>query len=147
MNRTGLWTTEDAHSGKVAAIAWQLRSGNGSRRSLALKKNSVAHLVPNARDRRFAKPKLDLRALNAIVEINEQDMTCTAESGVAFSDLVKATLARGLIPLTVPELKTITIGGAVSGCSVESMSYRYGGFHDSCLEYEVLLGSGDIKTY
>jgi len=44
----------------------------------------------------------------------------------------------------VPELKGITVGGAVSGCSIESMSYRYGGFHDTCLEYEIVTGDGRV---
>ena len=44
----------------------------------------------------------------------------------------------------VPELRTITIGGAVSGCSLESMSFQHGGFHDGCLEYEVLTAKGDV---
>jgi FAD/FMN-containing dehydrogenase len=50
------------------------------------------------------------------------------------------------VPLVVPELKTITIGGAVSGCSIESMSYKYGGFHDTCLEYEVITARGEVLT-
>src|SRR2546425_1202368 len=32
------------------------------------------------------------------------------------------------------------------GRSVESMSWRYGGFHDSCLEYEVISGAGEVMT-
>jgi hypothetical protein len=48
------------------------------------------------------------------------------------------------VPRVVPELKTITIGGAVSGCSLESTSFRFGGFHDSCLEYEVITASGEV---
>ncbi|MBP1745009.1 MAG: hypothetical protein H6Q58_1987 [Firmicutes bacterium] len=39
---------------------------------------------------------------------------------------------------------TITIGGAVAGCSIESMSYKFGGFHDNCLEYEVVTAKGDV---
>ena len=73
-------------------------------------------------------------------------MTCIAESGVTFVDLVEATLAHGLVPIVVPELKTITIGGAVAGCSIESMSFRYGGFHDTCLEYEVITANGEVLT-
>ncbi len=49
-----------------------------------------------------------------------------------------------LIPQCVSELKAITIGGAIAGCSVESMSYKYGGFFDSVLELELLTGTGDI---
>jgi FAD/FMN-containing dehydrogenase len=46
----------------------------------------------------------------------------------------------------VPELETITLGGAVSGCSIESTSYKYGGFHDTCLEYEVITSEGEVLT-
>src|SRR4029078_5985313 len=35
---------------------------------------------------------------------------------------------------------------AVAGCSVESMSYLHGGFHDSCTEYEVVTGGGEVMT-
>ena len=33
----------------------------------------------------------------------------------------------------------------VAGCSLESMSYRYGGFHDGCVEYEVVTGAGERR--
>ena len=59
-------------------------------------------------------------------------------------DLVAATLPLGLAPIVVPELKTITIGGAVAGCSIESMSFVHGGFHDTCVEYEVVTAKGDV---
>ena len=72
--------------------------------------------------------------------------TCTAEPGVTFVELVRATLKHSLVPFCVPEQKTITIGGAVAGCSIESMSYKYGGFHDSCLEYEVITAKGEVLT-
>ena len=29
---------------------------------------------------------------------------------------------------------------------MESMSYRYGGLHDSCVEYEVITGTGEVIT-
>jgi FAD/FMN-containing dehydrogenase len=61
-----------------------------------------------------------------------------------FEDLVVATLRYGMVPIVVPELSTITLGGAVSGCSIESMSFRYGGFHDTCVEYEVITARGDV---
>lgn len=62
-----------------------------------------------------------------------------------FPSLFMKLLKQGLIPKLVPELKGIT-RGAVSSCSVESMSFKYGGFHDSCLEYEVISASGEIIT-
>src|SRR5437667_437406 len=34
-------------------------------------------------------------------------------------------------------------GRAVSGCALESMSFQHGGFHDTCLAYEVLTAPGE----
>ncbi len=65
---------------------------------------------------------------------------------MTFVDLVAATIAHGLVPVVVPELKTITVGGAVSGCSLESMSFQRGGFHDTCVEIEVIAATGEILT-
>lgn len=39
---------------------------------------------------------------------------------MTFVDLVAGTLEHVLVPVVVPELETITVGGAVSGCSIES---------------------------
>jgi hypothetical protein len=130
------------HSAKVANVCQQIRERAKHPGLVKLQKGMVSHFVPNPYDTRHKLPKVDISDLNQILEIDDAKMTCVAEPGVTFSDLVKATMEHGLIPYTVPELKGITIGGAVSGCSIESMSYRYGGFHDSCLEYEVIDGRG-----
>jgi len=132
------------HEAKVAAISEQLRNRNPEAGFLSLKKDAVSHMVPNPNDPKHQDRKVDVRGLNQILSIDVGGKTCTAEPGVTFVDLVRETLKHGLIPRLVPELKTITLGGAVSGCSVESMSFKYGGFHDSCLEYEVLSASGEI---
>jgi FAD/FMN-containing dehydrogenase len=82
--------------------------------------------------------------LTGIVSIDPERRVCICEAGVSFSDLTEATLRYGLAPTVVPELRGITVGGAVVGCSVESMSFRYGGFHDSCLSYELVTGTGEL---
>lgn len=132
------------HTEKVANISGQIRELSGKAHAVKLAKKEVSHFVPNPYDKSGKLPKLDIKALNEIIEIDAAKKTCVAEPGVSFGMLVRETLKHGLIPSTVPELKGITIGGAVSGCSVESMSYRLGGFHDSCLEYEAVTGTGDI---
>src|SRR5262249_14025960 len=108
--------------------------------------DAVSHMVPNPTDPKHRDRKVDVRGLTEILEIDVKNKTCTAEPGVTFVALVRETLKVGLIPRLVPELKTITLGGAVSGCSVESMSFKYGGFHDSCLEYEVLSAQGEVLS-
>jgi FAD/FMN-containing dehydrogenase len=61
-----------------------------------------------------------------------------------YEDLVDATLPHSLMPLVVPQLKTITLGGAVAGLGIESTSFRSGLPHESVTEMEILTGSGDI---
>lgn len=137
--------TSAVHERKVREICRQLRTrtGNGH---LSLKKDGVSHFVPNPRDPRHKDKKVNVRGLKEILKIDVKKRICVAEPGVTFARLVAETLKRGLVPMLVPELKTITIGGAVSGCSVESMSFKYGGFHDTCLEYEVITARGEVLT-
>jgi FAD/FMN-containing dehydrogenase len=131
------------HAAKVARIAAQLRARpNGQ--PVSLRKKGPSHQVPKPRDLRRRDDKIDISDLDEILEIDPVRRICVAESGVRFVDLVAATLAHGLVPIVVPELKTITIGGAVAGCSLESMSFQYGGFHDTCLAYEVVTARGEV---
>jgi FAD/FMN-containing dehydrogenase len=134
---------EARHAAKVARIAQALRART-STRPLSLRKRAVSHQVPKPGDGRRSDDKLDITDLDEIIDIDVAARTCTAEPGVAFVDLVAATLRHGLVPIVVPELKTITLGGAVAGCSLESMSFVYGGFHDTCLEYEVITAQGEL---
>jgi len=134
------------HENKVKKISKQLKMRK-SKKPLTFVKKAVSHQMPKFSKSQIGNSQNDivnLRDLNEILKIDQKKKTCIAEPGVTFSDLVKETLKYNLVPYTVPELKDITIGGVVSGCSVESMSFKYGGFHDSCIEYEVINAKGDI---
>ncbi len=131
------------HEEKIRRIADQLKSRKSSK-PLSLKKKAVSHEVPKPHDKRHSDEKLDISDLDEILNIDAKKRICVAEPGVTFVELVNATMKHNLIPMTVPEFKTITIGGAVAGCSIESMSFKYGGFHDSCVEYEVITAKGDV---
>ena len=114
-----------SHEQKVEDIAQQLKNRK-SMNPVSLRKKVVSHEVPKMGDKRYSDEKIDVSTLNEILLIDQEKRICIAEPGVTFVDLAKATIKYGLVPIVVPELKTITIGGAVSGCSIESMSYRYG---------------------
>jgi len=133
------------HAAKVARIATQLRAHPGTR-PVSLRKQAPPHQVPKGRDLRRLDDKIDISDLTSIIDIDPVTRTCVAEAGVTFEDLVEATLRYDLAPIIVPEQKTITIGGAVSGCSIESMSFKHGGFHDTCLAYEVITAQGEVLT-
>lgn len=139
----------ELHNLKVKNIAEMVKEFSVNAKEgdyFSLKKASVPHTVPQPYNPKHKDQKINIKELTDVIEIDKENKTCIAESGVPFSKLVGDTLKFGLIPMTVSELMGITIGGAVAGCSVESMSYKYGGFHDSCLEYEIITGSGEILT-
>ena len=68
------------------------------------------------------------------------------EGLVPYEALVAATLPQGVMPQVVPQLKTITAGGAVAGVGIEATSFRHGLVHDTLLEADVLLASGEVVT-
>lgn len=134
------------HELQVETIARAVRAAAQTNAPAHIDKGGVHHVVPLPADRRFSSKAIDTSALTNILDIDVEAQTCTAEPGVTFEQLVRATLPLGLAPTVVPELRGITVGGAVAGCSVESMSFRHGGFHDSCIEYEVIGGDGTIHV-
>ena len=89
---------------------------------------------------------LDVSAFTSVLEVDPLTRTAIVGGMTTYEDLVDATLRRGLMPLVVPQLKTITLGGAVSGLGIESTSLRNGLPHESVLEMEVMTGDGRVLT-
>jgi FAD/FMN-containing dehydrogenase len=83
-------------------------------------------------------------ALNNVLSVDPDSRTANVEGMVTYEGLVDATLPYGLMPLVVPQLKTITLGGAVAGLGIESSSFRNGLPHESVLEMEILTGDGRV---
>ncbi len=95
--------------------------------------------------RETAVKGLDVRRLCRVIEIDRTGRTAEVEGMTTFEDFTDATLSMGLRPPVVPELKTITVGGAVSGVGIEASSFRYGLVHEMVEEMEVLCGDGTIR--
>ena len=91
-------------------------------------------------------PGLDVSGLNGVIEVNPGTRTAEVQGMCTYEDLVDATLPHGLIPLVVPQLRTITLGGAVTGLGIESTSFRSGLPHESVLEMDVFTGAGEVVT-
>ena len=89
---------------------------------------------------------LDVSAFTKVLSIDPVARTAIVGGMTTYEDLVDATLKHGLIPLVVPQLKTITLGGAVSGLGIESTSLRNGLPHESVLDLEILTGDGRLIT-
>jgi len=116
--------------------------------------------VPAAATVRLAKPTsnlfrsratahgagLDTSGLTHVIAVDPAARTADVAGMCTYEDLVAATLPHGLAPLVVPQLKTITLGGAVTGLGIESTSFRNGLPHESVLELDILTGAGELVT-
>jgi FAD/FMN-containing dehydrogenase len=98
-----------------------------------------------ARAKRDA-PGLDTSGLTGVIAVDPNARTADVAGMCTYEDLVAATLPYGLSPLVVPQLKTITLGGTVTGLGIESASFRNGLPHESVLEMDILTGTGDVLT-
>ena len=91
-------------------------------------------------------PGLDVSGLGGVVSIDPVARTADVQGMCTYEDLVDVTLQHGLMPLVVPQLRTITLGGAVTGLGIESTSFRNGLPHESVLEMDVFTGAGEVVT-
>ncbi|MFI4952681.1 MAG: FAD-binding oxidoreductase [Burkholderiales bacterium] len=99
------------------------------------------------RDRtRRAAPRIDLRHFNRVVRVDDAEGTVEAEGMTTYAELAAATLAQDAMPCVVPQLRSITVGGAVAGVGIEATSFRHGLVHDTAAALEVLTGDGRVVT-
>ncbi|OMC05263.1 FAD-linked oxidase [Mycobacterium sp. NS-7484] len=137
--------TTDAQAAHAAGVQRLLDSYR------AIPPNSTVRLAKptsnlfRARDRSNTKG-LDVSGLTNVIGVDAGSRTDDVAGMCTYEDLVAATLPHGLAPLVVPQLKTITLGGAVTGLGIESTSFRNGLPHESVLEMDILTGAGEIVT-
>ncbi len=114
------------HTRKREALAARLREGAGP---VGLAKDT-SNLF---RDRAgAARRRLDVRHFDQVLNIGNGFVD--AEGMISYEALTRECLAHGVMPAVVPQLKTITLGGAVAGVGIESSSHRYGLVHDGMLD-------------
>jgi FAD/FMN-containing dehydrogenase len=127
-----------AHAAKRASLIESLKQGAGT---VALAKDT-SNLF---RDRESGRRRrLDVRSFKEVLSIEENFVE--AEGMIPYEDLTRECLKHRVMPAVVPQLKTITLGGAVAGVGIESSSHRHGLVHDTMLELDVLLGDGRVVS-
>jgi len=135
-----------AYADKLARLATDLAAaakGAAGAASVGIAK-PTSNLFRDRAPRRA--PAVDLAHFNEVVAIDPAAGTVKAEGMIRYVDLVDATLAQGAMPAVVPQLKSITLGGAVAGVGIESSSFRQGLVHDAVVALDVLTGDGRIVT-
>jgi FAD/FMN-containing dehydrogenase len=91
-----------------------------------------------------ATAELDVSAFGHVLSVDPVTRTARVGGMTTYEDLCDATLPHQLMPLVVPQLKTITLGGAVTGLGIESTSLRNGMPHESVTALEILTGDGRV---
>ncbi len=125
-----------AYAQKKQKLIESLRAGSGGVR-LA---KDTSNLF---RDRRAGPARrLDVNEFNQVLLVDPNAGFVDVEGMTPYVDLASACLAHGVMPAVVPQLKSITIGGAASGVGIESSSFRYGLVHETVQEMEILLADG-----
>lgn len=91
-------------------------------------------------------PGLDVTAFDGVLHVDPETATAEVLGMTTYEHLVDATLPYGFMPTCVPQLRTITLGGAVTGLGIESASFRNGTPHEAVLEMDILTGAGEVLT-
>ena len=133
-----------SHQQKVLRLQQQLIA---HRQSGSEKQIRFRHGGTNAtRPKQQSKYKMiDTSDLDQVLRIDAENKIAVAEANVPMDQLVTETLKHNLIPQVVVEFPGITVGGAIQGAALESSSFRFGQFDDTCLQYEVITPDGEIR--
>jgi FAD/FMN-containing dehydrogenase len=129
-----------AYAERQAALLKALRGGAGA---TGLAKRTSSNLF---RYGAWQRPRgaLDLSAFDHVLSLDARAATLEVEGLATFERIVDATLPHGLVPPITPELKHITVGGAIVGIGIESNGFRHGFVHDALLEADVLLPNAEV---
>ena len=89
---------------------------------------------------------LHVRDFNKVILVDPEAGSVEVEGMTPYVDLTRECLKYGVMPTVVPQLKSITIGGAVTGIGIESSSFKYGLVHETVQEMDILLADGSTVT-
>ncbi|MEJ5210064.1 MAG: FAD-binding oxidoreductase [Burkholderiales bacterium] len=126
------------HAEKIQQLLEQMRAAQAP---LALAKDT-SNLFRDRRD--VPRQRLDVRQFDEVLAIDTANGRVEVEGMTPYVKLVDALLPHGHMPTVVPQLKSITIGGAAAGVGIEATSFRYGLVHETLQALEILLPDGRI---
>ena len=133
-------SSQSSYAAKKERLIMQYAAILAQKKSVRLQK-SASNLF---RERKGKAAKLDTRSFNVVLHVDPKKMTAEVEGMTPYRTIVRETLRHKLLPAVVPELATITIGGAVSGGGIEANSIYNGLVHETVLSMDILLPTGEI---
>jgi FAD/FMN-containing dehydrogenase len=118
------------YESRKARLSEQMRRAGGVR--LGKKTSNLFR----ARAAAARQDELSVRDFSHVLSVNIKEGWADVEGMTTYEKFVDETLNYGLMPAVVPQLKTITVGGAVAGVGIEATSFRYGLVHETVLEMD-----------
>src|SRR5688572_1999453 len=122
--------SQEEYAGKRARAVAAIRSMNAAN-PLALEKSTSNLFRQRVQERVH---RLDLHDFNHVIRVDEHGRIAEVEGLTTYEELVRETLPFQLMPTVVPQLKSITIGGAIAGIGIESSSFKCGFVHETVQE-------------
>ena len=130
------------HRERAAAFAAALRRSGATPGAAGRLNKPLSNLF---RDR--TRPGgVPAEALTNVLDVDAERGCVEVEGMIPYDALVDALLPHQLAPRVVPQLKSITVGGAVAGIGIEATAFRYGLVHETVQEMDVALADGSIVT-
>src|SRR5690606_1868326 len=110
---------------KKARLEQSWSDGGGQ---LQLAKSTISNLF-RYQPRETAAKRISLGEFSEVIALDADARTLDVEGLATFETVAGFALERGFVPLVVPELKHITVGGATVGIGIESTCFRNGFVH------------------
>ena len=132
----------EAYEQKKRLLQHQLSANRSDEQTPISLHKKTSNLFRAPFQKTHSTQRIDVRNFNHVLSIDPDLLQADVEGMTTYEDLVNTTLPYNLLPAVVPQLKTITIGGATAGLGIESSSFRYGLVHESIIEMEILLSDG-----
>lgn len=140
----------ELHANDIKRLQGEIKRLNDARISLinlppvVLNYHSGSSYIVHSKSYKRGCHTLDCGYLDRVLSVDPKKQTVLLEPRVTMSSLVQATLPYGLAPPIVPELKRITVGGAIMGMAGESGSHRWGCFNDICASFQMIAADGSL---
>ena len=91
---------------------------------------------------------LDMKKFNKIIDINDKDLTVTAQAGINGMNLERFLNDKGYTSGHIPQsLYTSSLGGWIAHRAAGQFSTKYGKIEDIIMGMEIVLPQGDIINF
>jgi FAD/FMN-containing dehydrogenase len=131
--------------GSTAEVARVVKACAAARTSIVPQGGNTGMVVGSTPDASGTQVVLSLQRLNAVRELDVENLTMTVEAGCILQSLQEAAAAAGLLfPLSLAAEGTCTIGGNLATNAGGTQVVRYGNARELCLGLEVVTAQGEI---